>query len=93
MDKENIKKKSNDSKGEHVNISKPLENTIDNSSLRSSGSLNKEQYVQNSEMINYKILKNICNCDLEKCVCKIKIPKENNKIKMGTGFFLSIRKG
>ena len=93
MDKENIKKKSNDIKGGHVNISKTLENTIDNSSLRSSGSLNKEQYVQNSEMINYKILKNICNSDLEKCICKIKIPKENNKIKLGTGFFCQLEKG
>ena len=60
--------------------------------MRSSGSLNKEQYVQNSEMINYKILKNICNSDLEKCICKIKIPKENNKIKLGTGFFCQLEK-
>lgn len=92
MDKENIKKKSNDIKDENVNISKALENNIDNSTLTSSDYLNKEQYVQNSEMINFKKLKNICNSDLEKCVCKIKIQKENNKIKMGTGFFCQLEK-
>ena len=90
MDKENIKKKSNEIKDENLNITKTLENNINDSSLTSSDFIIKEQYVQNSEMINYKILKNICNSDLEKCVCKIKIQKESNKIKMGTGFFCQL---
>ena len=54
--------------------------------------INQEKYIENSEMINYKTLKDTINRNLEKYICKIKIDLTNNNYKLGTGFFCQLEK-
>ena len=63
-----------------------------NHSVIPTNDINQEKYIENSEIINYKKLKDIFSKDLEKYICKIKIVLSENIYKIGTGFFCQLEK-
>ena len=90
---ENINNSIINDKVEENNFDNKNENIQKNSFLLSpKNKLTQEKYVNNSEMINFKVLKNICCGNLEKCICKIKIEISSNQSYMGTGFFCKLKK-